>query len=132
MLRTMGAILLAFPLLEIATTYAAAQLLGNWLWIWLLLAAAGGLLLIRRQAHSVMRGMALAMRRGEAPLMEVTAGIKIGAAAVLLLLPGVLSDLFAALLLLWVPVGKPVDSVASGVYEGEFSRVTPARQTLRR
>lgn len=127
MLRTMGAILLAFPLLDIGVTYFAAQMLGGWLWLWLLVAGVVGTVLIRRNASALLRQLAGGMRQGQVPLTAVVAGMKTGAAGLLLLLPGVVSDLLALLLLAWTPRLAVAPDVAAGVYEGEYSQVEPPR-----
>ena len=127
MLRTMGAILLAFPLLDIGVTYFAAQMLGGWLWLWLLVAGVVGPVLIRRNASALLRQLAGGMRQGQVPLTAVVAGMKTGAAGLLLLLPGVVSDLLALLLLAWPPRLAVAPDVAAGVYEGEYSQVEPPR-----
>ena len=132
MLRTMGAILLAFPLLDIGVTYFAAQMLGSWLWLWLLVAGVAGAVLIRRNARALLRQLASGMRQGQVPLTAVIAGVKTGAAGLLLLLPGVVSDLLALLLLAWTPRLAVAPAAATGVYEGEYSQVEPLQQRLRR
>jgi len=53
--------------------------------------------------------------------------MKTGAAGLLLLLPGVVSDLLALLLLAWTPRLAVAPDVAAGVYEGEYSQVEPPR-----
>jgi len=123
----MGAILLAFPLLDIGVTYFAAQMLGGWLWVWLLVAGVVGTVLIRRNASALLRQLAGGMRQGQVPLTAVVAGMKTGAAGLLLLLPGVVSDLLALLLLAWTPRLAVAPDVAAGVYEGEYSQVEPPR-----
>lgn len=132
MLRTMGAILLAFPLLDIGVTYFAVQMLGCWLWLWLLVAGVAGVVLIRRNARALLRQLAGGMRQGQVPLTAVIAGMKTGAAGLLLLLPGIVSDLLALLLLAWTPKPMAAPDVAADVYEGEYSRVEPRQRQLRR
>ena len=97
-------ILLAFlllPLLEIA----AFILVGDWLGLLptlalVILAGMAGAWLLRLQGFLMLRRMRESVALGEPPVFEVFNGFCLAAAAILLILPGFISDLAAFALLL--------------------------------
>lgn len=92
---------LLLPLAEIATFIAVGQRIGLFptLGLVILSAVAGGLLL-RHQGLSVVQRMRSSMNSGTLPGQTVFDTMAIGLAALLLILPGFLSDLVALILLL--------------------------------
>lgn len=126
MLRTMSFILLAFPLLDIGTTYLAVQWLGGLVWLWLLAAIPLGMLLIRRHARNLLPTLLASLQQGEAPLAALLGGLRVGIAGLLLMLPGLLSDVLALLALvpIWPKLPPAKSEEYPETYEGEFSRVT--------
>ena len=92
-------IVLAFPLLDLYTTVRLARWTGVPVWAWLGLAMIAGFLLLRNERIE-FRSRTIAAMHGEQSLLRglFDSGRKI-LAAFLLLLPGVMSDLIALVLL---------------------------------
>lgn len=121
------AIVLAFPLLDLYATVRVARWTGVPVWIWLALPMTAGFVLLRNERMNFRTNIAAAMH-GEQPLLRglVDSGRKV-AAAVLFVLPGVVSDLIALVLLaLPINLGRRVEAHAgSGAYtmDGSYRRV---------
>ncbi|MEO8305536.1 MAG: FxsA family protein [Betaproteobacteria bacterium] len=120
-------IVLGFPLIDLYATIRFARLTGVPVWGWLAMSFIAGAYLLRNE-RIAFRANTIAAMHGEQPLLRglLDSGRKV-LAGVLFLLPGVISDLFA-LVLLALPLnvgrefaphtaggGKPID--------GEFHRV---------
>ncbi|GHA23351.1 membrane protein FxsA [Devosia pacifica] len=101
MARLFIAALLLMPLIEIAVMIKVGQIIGL-LPTLALLVGAGllGMVLIRQQGLSMVMQMRRNVAAGELPARAVADAMMIGFAAVLLLLPGFLTDIGALLLLL--------------------------------
>jgi UPF0716 family protein affecting phage T7 exclusion len=97
------AIVLAFPIADLFVTARIARWTGVPLWIWLTGSFLGGLLLLRSERVE-FRTRTVAALHGEQSLLRglLDSGRKV-AAAFLLILPGIVSDL-AALVLLALPL----------------------------
>ncbi len=121
------AIVLTFPLLDLYATVRVARWTGVPVWIWLALPMVAGFVLLRNERGNFRSNIAAAMH-GEQALLRglVDSGRKV-AAAVLFLLPGVVSDLIALVLLaLPINLGRRVEArAASGAYtmDGTYHRV---------
>jgi UPF0716 protein FxsA len=121
------AIVLAFPILDLYATVRIARWTGVPVWIWLGLPMAAGFLLLRNERVNFRANLTAAMH-GEQSLLRglVDSGRKV-AAGVLFLLPGVVSDLIALVLLaLPINLGPRVEAHAvtgSRTYDGRFRRV---------
>lgn len=115
------AILLGFPLLELWVAVLVAQKIGWWLLLWLIGAVIFGVTLIREQQFAILGHVMRAAQQGEDPFQAIFASGRILMAGLLLIFPGVVSDVMALLLLIWPrrPSSQPVDS---DVIEGEFRR----------
>jgi UPF0716 protein FxsA len=102
------AIVLAFPLLDLYVTARVARASGVPLWVWLAGSFLAGVLLLRHE-RSEFRLRTVAALRGDQSLLRgiVDSGRKV-LAGVLLILPGIMSD-FLALVLLALPlnIGRP-------------------------
>lgn len=95
-------LLFVLPLLEIAVFVEVGDAIGAWPTVGLVvLAAVVGSLLLRTQGLSVLRRAQMAAQRGEAPVGAVFEGFCVVVAAVLLMIPGFISDAIG--LLLFVP-----------------------------
>lgn len=95
-------LLLIWPILEIVAFIEVGGRIGAWPTVGLVvLAAVLGSLLLRWQGLAVLRRAQAAADRGEVPVGAVFEGFCIVAAAILLMVPGFLSDLLG--LLLFVP-----------------------------
>jgi UPF0716 protein FxsA len=92
-------IVLAFPLLDLYTTVRFARWTGVPLWMWLGLASAAGFLLLRNE-RLAFRARTIAVMHGEQSLLRglFDSGRKV-LAGLLLVMPGVVSDLLALVLL---------------------------------
>jgi UPF0716 protein FxsA len=93
-------IVLAFPVLDVMATVRFARWTGVPTLAWLLASAAAGTLLLRHESIG-FRAKTLAALRGDQPLLRglLDSGRKV-LAALLLILPGIISDVVALVLLL--------------------------------
>ena len=124
-------IVLAFPVIDVLATLRFARWTGVPVLAWMLVSTAAGLLLLRHERLG-FRARTLAALRGDRPLMRglFDSGRKV-LAALLLILPGVLSDLLALLLLLLpINVGRPLATAGAGfgmprgdTLDGDYRRV---------
>lgn len=115
-------ILLAFPVLEVMVLFELASRYGWWVLGYLLLSAAFGAALIMEERIVVFARLIQTLQEGRHPVLALLASAKKMIAGILLIFPGVLSDV-AALLLLIVPLPssrKPPSD--DGVIEGQWRR----------
>jgi UPF0716 protein FxsA len=93
-----------FLILEIAMSISLANVVGSWATIaWLLGALLLGLSLLRVQGPATIIRAAQEMRTGGQPGQAILDGVFKAVAAILLIIPGVVSDLVALLCLMpWV------------------------------
>ena len=92
-------IVLGFPLLDVYATIRFARWTGVPVYVWLGVAAIAGLYLLRNE-RTAFRANTIAAMHGEQPLLRVLfdSGRKV-LAGILFLLPGILSDIIALVLL---------------------------------
>jgi UPF0716 protein FxsA len=107
-------LLLAYPLGEIA----GFVLVGGWIGVLptlglVILSAVAGTWLLRRQAMSAGSDLRNAMRDIRGPVVTVAEGAMVSLGAILLILPGFLSDL-AAIPLLVPPLRRSLIGLLSG------------------
>lgn len=126
-------ILLGFPAADLYATVRFAQWTGVPVWVWLSISVVSGLLLLRNE-RMAFRANVLAALHGEQSLLRgvVDSGRKV-LAGILLLLPGVVSDLFGvALLMLPINIGRGIELTAGGgrstygrrtSIDGEYRRI---------
>lgn len=125
-------IVLIFPVLDVLATVRFARWTGIPTLVWLVGSAIAGVLLLRKE-RSTFRAKTLAALRGDQPLLRglVDSGRRI-LAALLLISPGVVSDLIALLLLLLpINLGAPLATQRAGFsrgfrrdsLEGDFRRL---------
>ena len=127
------AIVLGFPAVDLYMTVRFARWTGVPVWAWLAMSVVAGLFLLRNERMAFRAKTAAAMH-GEQPLLRglLDSGRKVLAGA-LFLLPGILSDLIA-LVLLALPLNLGRDfaprTAAAGQFgsrgkaiDGEFRRV---------
>jgi UPF0716 protein FxsA len=121
-------ILLAFPIVDLMVTFRFARWTGIPILVWLLVSASIGTLLLRHESGG-FRARTLGALRGDQPLMRglVDSGRKV-LAAVLFIIPGVLSDLLAiALLLLPINLGRQLAAQTAGGFrdslDGDYRRI---------
>ncbi|GGE07067.1 hypothetical protein GCM10011390_27640 [Aureimonas endophytica] len=118
--------LLLVPILEITTFI----LVGGWIGLWPTLglvvgSAVLGALLLRRQGLSTLQRIQTEIKAGRVPGRELVHGVIIVAAGVLLLTPGLVTDVFGYLLfvpkvrdLVWRALSRRVVVTASGQRRG--------------
>ena len=120
-------LLLTFPVLEAIGIFWAASAIGGWVLLWLLLAAAAGIMLIRVERVAWGARLLFSVQSGAHPLASLFASGRILLAGGLLVFPGFISDA-AALVLLLIPGtwGRrkvdPLRPANDDVLEGEFKR----------
>jgi len=124
--RNMGllglVIVLVFPALEIYTMFQLADVIGWWLLAWLLASALLGSALIKEESMSVFGRLAMTSQNGQSPFAAIWQSGRNILAGVLLIFPGVISDVLALVLLLWP--GKSARAATGavqdeGIIEGE-------------
>lgn len=128
------AILLAFPVMEIWLLIELGGRYGWWLGGYLVLMAILGWRLILDEKFLMLGRMAQTLSQGGTPAKAIFGSAKNLFAGILLILPGVISDAIAVLLLL-LPAPKPVfvsretprrrtrpEAANDDVIEGEFRR----------
>jgi UPF0716 protein FxsA len=125
-------IVLSFPILDVLATMRVARWTGIPTLAWFATSAVVGALLLRNE-RITFRAKTLAALRGDQPLLRglLDSGRRV-LAALLLILPGILSDLIALLLLLLpINVGASLATQPAGMggrfvrdaLEGDFRRV---------
>lgn len=121
------AILLAFPVVEVVLLVKLAGLYGWWVLGYLLMAVLAGWSLIVGERVGAFARMALALRDGQHPALALLASARNMVAGLLLIVPGVASDVLAVLLLL-LPISllrgrlQRVRASEDHVIEGEWRR----------
>ena len=130
-------ILIGFPLAEGVVLYrlaAGPEGHAGWVFAWLVFAAIAGVVLIKQARFSLIARLASALSQGQFSLAAFIDSFRTVLAGLLLIFPGVISDVMA-LILLMIPVREPAfeqaacPSAASdcapgggSVIEGEFKR----------
>ncbi len=107
---------LALPIIEIALFIKVGQSIGLWPTLALVIGAGiAGSLLLRLQGIQILSQMRSNVSAGRLPARDLADAMMIGLAAVLLVLPGFLSDIVALALLLPPVRGLIYDSLAKRV-----------------
>jgi UPF0716 protein FxsA len=119
--------LLGFPFLEAVVMVRLSQSLGWWVLAWVVLAAVAGMALIKEARFAMVARLAAGLAQGRFPIVALTDSARTVLAGLLLVFPGVVSDLVALTLLLLPSrrvVAEPVHRRSSGgtLIEGEFRR----------
>ncbi len=128
------AILMGFPLLEGVVLYklaAGPDGHGWWVTAWLIFAAIAGIALIKQARFAMIARLAAALQQGHFSLAAVIDSFRTVIAGLLLIFPGVISDVMALILLL-IPIREPAFERAAGpapahrgpvnIIDGEFHR----------
>ncbi len=110
-------ILLAFPVLEIATFVYVGQWLGVWRTVGLVvLAAVVGVAILRYQGLGALKKIDKDLRRAQPPAANIVDGFMIVIASFLLIIPGFVSDVIGLLLivppirhLVWRLLGRSIN-----------------------
>lgn len=119
-------ILLGFPALEIFVLVKLAAILGWWLLLWLVLAAFAGWTLIQEEKLAMFGRLFSSLQSGQPLGYAMLDSLRTLLAGVLLIFPGVVSDVLALLLLL-LPrpkaLRRPVAEESGDIIiEGEWQR----------
>ena len=94
------AILLGFPLLELWVAVLLAQKIGWWLLLWFIATTLLGVTLIREERFAVVGRVMGALQQGQDPFQAIFTSGRLMLAGLLLILPGVVSDGIALLILI--------------------------------
>lgn len=121
------AILLGFPLLEAVVLVRLSETLGWWVLAWVVLAAVAGMALIKEARFALVARLATGFAQEQFSISALTDSARTVLAGLLLIFPGVASDLIALTLLLWpsrrVVVERASRREREGTFiEGEFRR----------
>jgi UPF0716 protein FxsA len=121
------AILLGFPVLEAVVMVRVGQTLGWWLLAWLVFAACAGMALIKEARFALLARLAAGLAHGQFSIVALTDSARTVIAGLLLIYPGVISDLIALTLLLlpsprFVTEGVQRRDPRGAIIEGEFRR----------
>ena len=117
--------LLALPVLEAWLLFRLGERFGVWVLVWLVVAAVCGALLIRFEKLVWALRLAASLREQGSLLRALLVSARSVIAGVLLIFPGVVTDVLAVLLLVWpLPKasGMRSEGFDNGVIQGEFRR----------
>jgi UPF0716 protein FxsA len=130
-----GIILLAFPILEIILLVELAHRYSWWLLFYLVVIGYLGLQLIKGEKLLMSAKMMQSVTSGGNPIKTLLGSARNMVAGILLMIPGVMSDIIAVILLL-IPISKANKSSATNqqqpryekaanddVIEGEFTEI---------
>ncbi|MCP9758974.1 FxsA family protein [Aquitalea sp. S1-19] len=130
-MRAILLIILAYPFVEIASlVYMADKLGGGFVLFWVLCSALIGIAMLRNQRIGTLLTLgALFNQKGNVSVYSLLWPVRYLLAGVLFLIPGVISDVLAIILLL--PLSGPGPKVrmpdgaapSDGAIEGEYTRV---------
>lgn len=98
---------LALPIAEIWTLIILGNLYGWWVFIYLVAMIVLGLQLIRNEKHLFTVRIMQSMAQNQHPVKALFGSARNIIAGILLIIPGVITDIVAAILLLW-PAQQPV------------------------
>jgi UPF0716 protein FxsA len=127
-------IVLVFPFAEIWGLVLLARAFGSWFLLYLVCAALLGIFIIRRERARMGPRMKAFLAGGTSPLPALLYTFRYLTAGILLVIPGVLSDIAAIVLLLLPTRPEQPDAPAAGpgpqVIEGEFHKVEAANESI--
>ena len=120
-------ILLGFPLLEAVVLVRLSETLGWWVLAWVVLSACAGMALIKEARFALVARLAAGFAQGSFSIAALTDSARTVVAGILLIFPGVVSDLIALTLLLLPRPRMVSDPVRRGaargaLIEGDFRR----------
>ena len=119
-------ILLAFPILEAVVLVQLFHALGWWILAWVVLAACAGMALIKEARFALVARLGAGLAQGHFSLDALTDSARVVIAGLLLIFPGVVSDLIAITLLLLPRRAAQETQQRRGpggtLIEGEFRR----------
>jgi UPF0716 protein FxsA len=120
-------ILLGLPVLEGVVLLRLADQVGWWVLGWVVLAACAGMALIKEARFALVARLAAGFAQGRFAIAALTDSARTVLAGLLLIFPGVVSDLIALTLLLLPGPRVVVETVVrrpvhGNLIEGEFRR----------
>lgn len=119
-------ILLGFPFLEALVLVRLGKTHGWFVFAWVVLAACAGVALIKEARFALVARLAAALTQGRFSIAALVDSARTVVAGLLLIFPGVVSDLVAlTLLLLPGPRGiepAPIRTGPGRIIDGEFRR----------
>ena len=116
-----GLILLAFPFLEIFLLISLADEYGWWLLLYLIVIGFLGLQLIRGEKLLLTAKMMQSLTSGGNPVKTMLGSARNMVAGVLLIIPGIITDMIAVILLL-IPIGKPNSNASTNQQEQSINQ----------
>ncbi len=116
-----GLILLAFPIVEIWLLVELANRYGWWLLLYLVVVGWLGLQLIREEKQLISLRMVQALSAGGNPMKALLGSARNFFVGVLLIIPGVMTDIMAVVLLL-IPVQNAQPTPKENVSDDEFKQ----------
>jgi len=115
-------LLICWPLLELFVAFEVSQLIGvTWTVLLILFSVPLGMWAVRSQGRAVWRRLADGIAVGRPPARDVLDGALVLIGGVLFILPGFVSDVFGALLLL-PPSRAGVRRLLVRNFQGRFVR----------
>jgi UPF0716 protein FxsA len=125
------AIVLAFPAIDLLATVRFARWTGIPVWMWLAMSTLAGFVLLRNERVAFRANTAAALHGQHLMLRELFDSGRKVLAGFLFLLPGVMSDLLALILLALPlnvgcglePVAHPRRRVRRDAFDGEYRRI---------
>jgi UPF0716 protein FxsA len=115
-------LLICWPLLELFVAFEVSQLIGvTWTVLLILFSVPLGMWAVRSQGRAVWRRLADGIATGRPPGRDVLDGALVLIGGVLFILPGFVSDVFGALLLL-PPSRAGVRGLLVRNFQGRFVR----------
>jgi UPF0716 protein FxsA len=119
--------LLGFPLVEAVLLVRLSAVLGWWMLAWVMVAALAGAALIKEARFAMVARLAAGLAHGRFSIAALTDSARTVFAGLLLIFPGVLSDIVALAVLLLPSPRVALESTArrathGTLIEGEFRR----------
>jgi UPF0716 protein FxsA len=117
--------LLSFPVIEIWGIFKLSDLYGWWFFLYMVLVTYLGWRLIKEEKQLVFTKLMGAMGQGGNPIKAMIGSARNLFAGILFIIPGVITDFFAVILLL-IPIkdssSQNIHSSEEDVIEGEYRR----------
>lgn len=118
-------LLLSFPVIEIWGIFKLSHLYGWWFFLYMVLVTYLGWRLIKEEKQLVFVKLMGAMGQGGNPIKDMIGSARNLFAGILFIIPGVITDFFAVILLL-IPIkdssSQNIHSSEEDVIEGEYRR----------
>jgi UPF0716 protein FxsA len=122
-------IVLVFPFVEIWGVWELWRIFGGWFLLWIAATAVLGIVIIVRERSRLGPRLNAMLQKGGWSLPALLYTFRHLIAGILLLIPGVVSDFLAVILLLLPPTSATESTRGSSeVIEGEFHPVDPASE----